>query len=363
MSEPRRESREWTLGPYRPGDEREILELFNAGFGTNRSLATWNWRFQGNPYGGPFASLARRNTDGVLVGTFMCLPFKLAADGRPVLAFQVVDLVVHPEHRKQGMFEQMARHSYELLAGAGGRAIVAFPNPTAMSYPGFTRTLGWKPLCSPRRFTSRLDLERPLRALLRVPSLARGLNSGYRAVTHWRLERRLGRAVRSSSAKLEFRLSSEVPPGCDSLWNACRTQQQLSFWKDAEYFRWRYDRNPDHEFRYASLTRDGELIALSVVLERDGATTLCELLVKERDAIVGRRLIGEVRRRAFGAHLRSVSFLGHDAGFYASVLEGFSIGSVTENVLVGKALGDDALEAVMRGPGHWSVTYGDADFV
>lgn len=363
MSELRRESREWTLGPYRPGDEREILELFNAGFGTNRSLATWNWRFQSNPYGGPFASLARRNTDGLLVGTYMCLPFKLAADGRPVLAFQVVDLVVHPEHRKQGMFEQMARHSYEMLAGAGGRAIVAFPNPTAMSYPGFTRTLGWKPFCGPRRFMLRLDLERPLRALLRVPSLARGLNSGFRAVTNWRLERGLRRIVRSSSSKLEFCLASEAPPGCDSLWNACRSQQRLSFWKDAEYFRWRYDRNPDHEFAYASLVRDGEMIALSVVLERDGAVTLCELLVKEQDVNVGRRLMGEIRRMSFGDHMRSVSFLGHDAGFHASVLEGFSIGSVTENVLVGRALDDNALEAVMQRPEHWSVTYGDADFV
>jgi GNAT acetyltransferase-like protein len=360
MSEQRRE---WGLGPYRPGDEREILDLFNAGFGQQRSLATWNWRFQCNPSGGPFASLARRISDGMLVGTCMCLPFKLGADGTPVLAFQIVDLVVHPEYRRQGMFEQMARYSYRMLAEVGGRAVVAFPNPTATSYPGFTRTLGWKTLCALRRFTFRLDLERPLRTLVPIPGIAGALNSGFRVVHSWRLERRLRRLVRSSSNTLEFRLSREAPPGCDALWDACRTQQRLSFWKDAEYFRWRYDRNPDHDFAYAGLMRDGELIALSVVLERDRAITLCELLVAEQDVIVGRRLIAEICRMYLGARMRSVSYLGHDAGFHARVLKGFSIGSVTENVLLGRALEDDALEALMGESDHWSVTYGDADFV
>ncbi len=363
MSDLQREPREWTLGPYRPGDDREILALFNAGFGRDRSLETWNWRFQRNPYGGPYASLARRNSDGSLVGTYMCLPFKLAVDGDPVLAFQIVDLVVHPDYRKQGMFERMARHSYEMLAGAGARAILAFPNPTAMSYPGFTRTLGWKPLCHVRRLTLRLDIERQLRLLLPIPGLARGLNSGFRAVSHWQLERRRRQLVRSSAAKLEFCLWREAPPGCDSLCSACRTQPRLSFWKDAEYFRWRYDQNPDYDFTYAGLIREGELIALSVMLERDDAIMLCELLVAKQDVLVGRRLVAEIRRMHFGDRRRSVNFLGHDAGFQASVLEGFAVGRVTENVLVGRALADDALEMAMRGSELWSVTYGDPDFV
>ncbi len=363
MREPRRELREWALGPYRAGDEREILELFNAGFDKDRSLATWNWRFQSNPYGGPFASLARRNADGRLVGTYMCLPFKLAVDGNPVLAFQIVDLVVHPEYRKQGMFEQMARHSYEMLAVAGGRAIVAFPNPTAMSYPGFTHTLGWKPLCGVRRFTLRLDLEQPLRKLLRIPWLARGLNTAFRAVTAARQQQDLRRLVRASPDSLRFFYSREAPPGCDSLWDTCRQQQRLSFWKDAEYLRWRYDLNPDHEFAYAGLMREHELIAMSVLLERDGAVMLCELLVAGQEVLVGQRLIAEIQQKCIEARSRTLGFLGHNSGFHASVLKDLSVGSVIENVLVGRAIDDDALEALLRTSENWSVTYGDPDFV
>lgn len=363
MPEPAAAPRTWTVGPYRPGDEHEILALFNAGFGKDRSLATWAWRFQRNPYGGPFASLARRTSDGMLVGTYLCLPFKLAADGVPMLAFQVVDLVVHSEYRKQGMFEQMAKHSYAMLAAVGGRAEVAFPNPDAMSYPGFTRTLGWTALAELKRFTLRLDLERPLRALLRIPALARAVNSAFRAAQRGQLERQLEALARAPGAPLEFRTWRKLPPGCDALWDACLPQYRLSFWKDAEYLRWRYDEDPEFEFTYAGLMRAGELVALAVVFERDGVVTLCELLVAGADVHAGRRLLGELRRLYAAAHARTLVFLGPAAGSHARMLAGFSIGKASENVLVGCALDDGARAAMTPAPLDWNLAYGDADFV
>ena len=356
--------RTWSLVSYRPGDEHEILELFNTGFGQQRTMATWNWRFLANPYGGPFASLARRNSDGKLVGAYLCIPFQLAVDGQPELSFQGVDLIVSPECRKQGMFESMARHTYELLREAGGRALVAFPNPTAMSYPGFTRTLDWKPAAELKTYTRRLGLERPLRAMLKLPVLARAANAGFRAFTKRQLERELARRPEADNHATQFHMHTSVPPGCDELWDDCRAQQRLSFWKDSAYLRWRYDQDPDYDFEYACLTQAGRLIALAVVHHRDGVAVVCELLVAGRDVRTGRRLVAELCRAQFRARARSVSFLGHDAGFHTSILAGFSLSPVIHNVLVVRALeGAEPLERTMSQPDAWTLTYGDADFV
>lgn len=353
-------ARGWSVDAYRPGDEHEILALFNSGFGQARTLATWYWRFRDNPLGGPLASVARRDSDGRLVGTYMCLPFRLNVSGRALPAAQVVDLVVHPDHRRQGMFERMARHSYEQLGALGYRAEVAFPNPTAMSYPGFTRTLGWSPLSTIRRTGARLDLGRPLRRLLRLPWLANTANATWRV----RLARALERRRRASAhAGFEFRTSTAAPEGCDRLWDACRESQGLSFWKDAGYLRWRYDANPDHDFTYGCLTRAGELVALAVALERDDAVILCELLVAGRDPAAGRGLVAEMCGLAFRRRMRSISYYGHDDGYLASVLEGFSTAREAENVLVGHPLAGDARVAMSPAQARWTIAYGDADFV
>ena len=355
--------REWVVGRYRPGDEREILDLINEVFGLRRSLEHWNWKFKDNPYGGPLLSLARLRSDGRLVGTYMCLPFQMNVAGNPVPASQTVDLVVHRDYRQQGMFESMARDSYELLASVGIRAVVAFPNPTAMSYPGFVRTLAWRPLCHPRRFTLRLDLERQLRGLVPIAWLGRAINAGFRSVISAR--HGLGdRTLKDPSRDgLTFTVVTEAPLACDRLWEICRTHQGLSVWKDARYFRWRYDRNPDHRFEYGCLTRGTELVAMTVAVERDGAVTLCELLVAGQDAALGARLVTEVSRHYFAKRVRSVSFFGHDSGYFRSVLADFSVSRTSENVLVGRSLGDESLDALIANPGEWTVTYGDADFV
>lgn len=353
-------ARAWQIEPYHPGDEREILELFNREFGAQRSLEHWQWKFARNPYGGPFLALAWTRDSHRLAGNQVLMPFPMNVRGERVLAGHSLDLVVHPDFRRQGVFEHTAKHAIAQLADAGGKAVVAFPN--ASSYPGFVRTLGWHRILVPTYWTLRLSMERKLRRSFRTGVASSLLDAPFRAWHRSQLNARLVRS-RNAAPDVEAQVQDQVPPGHDTLWNEVRTESPLSLWKDAAYLRWRYELNPDHRFAFHTLRRGADLVALAVTVIRDGTVTVCELLVRGSDPALARRLVGELSAHHAAAGASEIHFLGHDGGMFQSAFEGFDQRQAAENVFVGAAIQDERLHALMADSGNWTVTYGDADFV
>jgi hypothetical protein len=355
----------WRLERYRDGDEEAVLALFRTVFGKARSLEHWRWQFKANPYGGPFVSMARRESDRLVVGSYSVMPVQLNLMGRAVLACQSVDTAVHPEHRGQRLFETTASDCYAWCASAGLQGVIGFPNSS--SYPGFMRTLGWKRIVFPDQHLLRLGIGAALARRTQIPVLPWIADAGYR------LRRRIGlgsrRALlrRLAGASLAFRVHDRVPAGWEALWNACRSLEVLSVWKDAKYMAWRYDQNPDHRFTYFALHRaGGEVAAIAVGVELDGVLTLCELMVEGRDVPVGRWLATEIGLHALSRGLRGVSFLGADQGLFGEVFAGFAHERSYTNVFCGRAFGESdsgALAESLPHAANWTVTFGDGDFV
>jgi|SRR5262245_8668007 len=360
MAEPAA-ARPWRLERYREGDEHAILELFRTVFGKSRSVEHWHWQFRANPYGGPFVSLARREDDGAVIGSYSVMPLKLNVMGRAVLACQSVDTAVHPDHRGQRVFEQTASDCYAWCEASGLQAVVGFPN--ANSYPGFMRTLDWRRIVFPVQHTLRLSIARELRELLGIPGLPALADVFYAGGRYLGLSLQGGLSGRLPGGKAAFHVAGSVPDGYEALWNAWRSQEVLSIWKDSEYLRWRYDRNPDQRFTYYYLARGSEILAQAIGTEIDGALMLCELLVAGREVRVARRLVNEIAVLALGRGLRAVGFLGSDAGFFAEALAGFSRRNSYANVFCGRSFDPGVLRELLPLPGNWTVTFGDGDFV
>ncbi len=351
---------DWDLHAYRPGDEAEILELFNTSFGARRSPEHWRWKFLQNPYGGPHVTLARRRADGLVVGTHVLMPFRLNALGRPVLAGHSLDLVVREGYRGQGIFDRAGTDCIARFRAQGGEAVVAFPN--ADSYPGFVRSLGWNRLLFPRLWSMPLDLGSTL-ARAGAGPLGPVLAAPFTAATSARLAWRRFLERRESPRGAVFESATAVPADHDELWNACRSLEVLSLWKDSEYLRWRYAEHPDHEFAFVALREGGRLLALGVTVDVGGACILCELVTRQRRVGTARALVSHVAHAALGRGCRALQFFGSDAGFFDEVFRGFSHRVAVDNVLVGRSLAEDELDRRMAIAGNWTVTYGDSDFV
>jgi predicted N-acetyltransferase YhbS len=344
--------RDWEPVVYAPGDEREILELFNREFGQQRSLAHWLWKFR-NPWGGAHHVLARRRTDRRVVGTHMLMPFPLNLNGKQLAGGHSLDLVVDRSHRGQGIFGRTGELSMQVASRAGVEAVVAFPNRS--SYPGFVRTLGWRRITSLDRFQFGLDRSKKLRsrplAALVSPPLA------------WLGSMRVSRLLRRyPGAGLRFELTREVPEEHDALWQQLSGLEVLSLWKDRRYLQWRYEQHPDQAWHFASLWSGTELRALAVLGVVKKTLWIAELFARDRSLDAARALVAKILETGLHWGVADVAFLGHDSGWFEAALVGFSKRPEMDVVFVGRGF-DDELTRMMELPGTWSLTFGDSDFV
>lgn len=345
--------RTWRTRRYQPGDEHDLLALFNRLFGKQRSLEHWQWQFEHNPYARPTICVARRESDDLLVGSHVIMPIALNTAGTRVLAGHTLDLVVHEDFRRQGLFQTTARECFTWCLERGLRAVIAFPN--SQSYPGFVRSLGWSHILDPQRW----DLRTGLRGVLGSAGWARALTWAPDLV--WR---GLSRIHLGGGAAWNVEWRRTAPEDHDLLWAECAPELKLALWKDREYLAWRYDQNPDHEFEYVTLREGLRLRAVAVVFRQYGCDMICEWICRRAPGTaLGRALVRAVCERALWCGADRVSFLGHDDGYFARCLAGFQARLAPECVLTGRGLEDGPLDALVRDRRNWTVTYGDADYV
>lgn len=343
------EGRTWSTSRYREGDEHELLALFNRVFGLSRTLEHWRWQFAQNPFAPPTIILARRRTDGLLAGSHVVMPIPLCYSGSMVLGAHTLDLVVHEEFRRQGIFQITARECFEWCLERGMRVVIAFPNP--QSYPGFVRSLGWSRILVPQRWSRRVGL----RGLFGETRAAKTLTWGPDLL--WR---GLGRA--GSSSRVEW--TSAVPDDQDELWHACASDHVVSLWKDARYLAWRYDANPDHAFEYAVLREGNRLRGVAVLFRELRRMTICELLwPRSEGEAPGQAIVRAVCGRAIDVGDDLVTFLGHDQARFGAVMSGFHVRPAPESVLTGRGLEEGETDRVVRDGANWTMTFGDADYV
>jgi len=352
----------YEIREFRPGDESAILALFQQVFGRERSLAHWRWKFEQSPYPGPQIALAFDKRSGALAAHYAVVPVQLNWMGRPLLAAQSVDTMVHPDAQGRGLFEATARALYAALPERGIRLVYGLPNRS--SYPGFMRKLAWKRVGFLSVYQQRLSIRQPLARVLGLRALAAGADLAYRsarrvrgAAACWLLRRRLG-------GRLRFRASDALPEAWDGLWDELRSHEVVSLWKDAEYLRWRYDRHPERRFAHACLERDGALVALAVVeLGHRRELRICELQVQQHDVLLARLLLAEIAAHFGHAGAEVLSFRGLDAGFSEAVFQGFERETDFALVFAGRPLDAPELAECFARRDDWSLTLGDTDLV
>jgi len=135
----------YELRRYEPGDERGIVALHNRVWNGDRPLAWFRWKYVDNPYvdAVPVCVATR---DGEVVAAFGLVPFRMRAGAETGVGMLGGDLVVHPDHRRQGLFTALfgsafrddADRDHPITADAD--FFFSYSNP--LSHPGMLK-LGW----------------------------------------------------------------------------------------------------------------------------------------------------------------------------------------------------------------------------
>ena len=97
----------------------QVFKAYSDGDYVPRSLEEWRWRFVENPVGRIVSTLAEHAVDGV-VGAYQGMPVHAVVRGEPVVAVQLVDLMVARRHRPRGprpsLFVALGRLSADLFS-------------------------------------------------------------------------------------------------------------------------------------------------------------------------------------------------------------------------------------------------------
>jgi hypothetical protein len=146
-----------------PPDYGRFLALYEDVWERPRGEVWFDWRFVDDPYSEDVEMVVAER-EGTLVGAELLLPMPLDVGSERVVARQPVDWIVHPDHRRRGIFTRMTEL---LLSTYGERTDLLFNFPTDELLPGLEK-FDWTTVS---RQSTRYRIHDP-RAVTKNPAVA-----------------------------------------------------------------------------------------------------------------------------------------------------------------------------------------------
>ena len=124
----------WIVREYREGDEAELLTLWKAVYPKReldnaRWLRRWHWAYRENPAGSGRIWVAEH--EGRIIAERSAIPVNISAGKRQLRAFQRIDVMTHPAHRREGVSLDLASRVVEDAKKAGMDITIGFPTEAA----------------------------------------------------------------------------------------------------------------------------------------------------------------------------------------------------------------------------------------
>lgn len=118
-------AKSYRVRPYEPRDRERMLALYTEVFGEQPD-GWFDWKYLDNPATDePVIFVAEE--DGELVGARPTLPLEMQVGTERRLAVVLVNPMVHPDHRRRGIFSRMAEYSREHLGEREPSIAIGFP--------------------------------------------------------------------------------------------------------------------------------------------------------------------------------------------------------------------------------------------
>ncbi len=267
------------------GDSENILSLRRLVFGEFEEDKLrpdfWKWEFLDGPAGKAFIYIAE--DEKKLVGHFADIPRRFSVNGDVLMGTLSLDLMVHADYRRKGIFAEMAHYAAQRLNGEKCLFMTAFP--IRKETIGGLLKIGWETvgelpvLVYPLRF--RAIINRYLHFLpvsLLFGGIARGvyflLWKGKRTKEH--------RGIQLEQVK-------ELDPLFDRFWEKARMLYPVIGVRDRSFLKWRYFQNPVRTYRVYRSIEDrqmtGYLIVRSVDLLQFRSAVVVDLLALNDQAL------------------------------------------------------------------------------
>ena len=257
MSRDAAREHEYTVEAFDATDVDDFLDLHGRIFDPDHGREWFAWKYADNPYVDHLPILVATQA-GDLVGARPFFALDVFVDGQRHLALQPGDTMVHPDHRRQGLFTRMTEAAIDRYTDGEPSFFFNFPN--GQSGPGYLK-LGWQRVAEETTYyrvqdPSAVGLDGAESALASAASSAAGLLlDGYNRVSN----ARIGGADGVTVARYE-----DVPPSVMAGIGGEPSPGGIHVARDEQFYAWRFG-NPEWEYVAYVAEARGDPVAGMVV--------------------------------------------------------------------------------------------------
>jgi GNAT superfamily N-acetyltransferase len=261
-----RDGVEYRIQPYAAAHCDGIVALLAAHWSAGVDEAWFRRTYVENPYL-DHVPVFVAECDGDVVGVRPFTAYRFRAGGATELALLTRDTVVHPDHRRRGLFTAMTERALDHYER--GRPAFAFSHANAHSLPGY-RSLGWQTHGHRTTYARVQRADALLAAKTRervgriLGSLAAPVARCYLAVR----DRRRGRPAVAAVSEHE-RVPAETLAACYRQ----RPPTGPHVVRDEAFYRWRFASPEWQPNRTYVVRRDGDPVVALVTAESEAAVT------------------------------------------------------------------------------------------
>ncbi|MBM4276278.1 MAG: GNAT family N-acetyltransferase [Deltaproteobacteria bacterium] len=346
----------------REGDEKDlkgVLSLRRTVFGEMEKDKLdprfWQWEFMGGP---DRKALIYVVEDGdKIIGHFADLPRQFSVHRKVVRGTLSVDLMVSPDYRRKGIFEEMGRYAIRRVKEEGNSLMTAYPIRKE-TISGFKK-IGWKEvvplpvLVYPIRFSgiaNRYLHFLPLSLL--IGGLARIL---------YNLLFAMGR--KKESGRIEIEKVGELDSQFEHFWDKAISLYPIMGIRSRSYMTWRYLHHPTRTYIIYRAMEKGEMRGYIILRKVDllgfNSAVIVDLLAIDADALTALGKKGIAYSQKEGVDL--LGFMVPETHPYYRLLRkhGFLRSPKTFRFMLYPHEQDKEL----LNPKRWHINWGDTDVI
>lgn len=266
----RRETRtvadEYTVRRYDSGDREGVLSLYGLQWDDRPGDDWFEWKYVSDPYLSHVPiTVAERG--GEIVGAQAYLPCRIRWGNDTALALQPTDAVVHPDHRRQGLYSRITREAIDFYVDREPAFFYNFPNEAALHAQ---EKLGWSAVTEVAnyyRLQRATELVDPTGADRVTRALGRAADSVASAYV----------GIRDFSANVaddvDVTRHSSVPVDALTALYESNVPEAFHVRRDEQFYRWFFD-SPSYEYATYVARRDGSPVASLTTRTKHGRKVL-----------------------------------------------------------------------------------------
>ena len=249
---------QWSVRPYREGDEDQIIDLRNTVMSVSKDRQWWQWMCRNGPNGPAIIWVA--DTGKQIIGHHALLPLRAIIGDEVKKCCIGFDAMTHPDYQRQGVLKSVDEKLSESAIKNGIN--FSFGLSEENTFPIYAK-LGSAAICRPPLLVRVIKWDKVLKHRLRVPAFA-GKLFGYAC------ERLTSRSSIPKDTDIEVEQIQSFDESFDDFWQKASKIAPIMMIKDRKYLNWRYAEKPENEYKIFIARKHQKIAGYIVVVLAGG---------------------------------------------------------------------------------------------